>query len=148
MKIFDVVIQSLVFVLVLLAALWWLITDEADGSIIIGLLMLALGFVQLISGIVNTILIQRKPALFRKFYVGYWLAVIPYFVILAISIPFMRNGNEPFFLIWVFGIPWLIAIYYYVITIKQLLHKEAQDLTTPLQPMNPDGKILIPKNDG
>lgn len=77
-----------------------------------------LGITQVIIGIVHLATFRRLKAAFQKQIAVYWGAVLVWLVA-YIVIGMSPLLNEEVNIVMLFGIPWTIAIYFYIITIKQ-----------------------------
>ena len=113
MRKLDFIIQTILFGLTLAVAAACVVINK-EFMLFGGVTMFLIGAWQLLSG-AATVLNTNHTIPFRKNGIrAYWLAVLIYFVVLA-ALAFVKQ--EAFLLIWFF-VAWIIAIYYYVFTIK------------------------------
>ncbi len=75
-----------------------------------------IGCYQLISGVVKVGTIKYHKPLVQKHIKIYWVLVLVYFLMLGLL---GAVGNDEVVSIWLFGPPWLLAIYFYVLTILE-----------------------------
>lgn len=114
MRIFDFTIQSIL----MLGAVGSAVMGK-EGLVFIALVQFAMGCWQLISAIVNTI--HRDTEFKKKMIMVYWIAVAGYFVGLAFF--GMLFKDDLTIGVWFFS-AWIIAIFYYVFTIRLAFYKE------------------------
>lgn len=117
MRIFDFSIQCLIFAVALLSAL-----TGKDFIIWLAFIQFFMGAWQLLSALVNTILMKRLPANTKRQFRYYWLGVLVYFVVMAILFTGFGRMTELLPVAWFF-VAWLLAIYYFIITTKLVFYQ-------------------------
>ncbi len=78
-----------------------------------GLMMVIMGLVQLGEGVELWLKDDDKPEWFSKWLGLYWFASIFYFIVLGLIIEFRGTYNN-YYMVWLFIVPWFIAIYQYL----------------------------------
>ena len=81
--------------------------------LIYGPLKMIMGLVQLGEGVSLWLKSDDKPAWFGKWLGLYWFASIFYFIVLWLIIEFRGTYNN-YYMVWLFIVPWFIAIYQYL----------------------------------
>lgn len=84
---------------------WWLFV--AIAQFFMGLFQLVAGFSLLLSR-------RKRPTWFDDHIRYYWWVSIGYFVILYL-VTQMRPADSWQFNVWLFGVPWIIALYQFII---------------------------------
>lgn len=118
MRKFDFIVQTLLLGLTLLFAISAVIVDNGI-FIMIWFMQFFVGCWQLLSAIITSVNANHGDQERTKMIRAYWLAVVIYFVVLA---ALCVTKIEIAMLIW-FSLAWIIAVYYYVITIKLTFRK-------------------------
>jgi hypothetical protein len=111
MRIFDVILQGILLLVGIISA-----TQGTNGLIFLLLAQAAIGALQVLSAIVNTIFIRRLSPSNQRLIIVYWAAVVVYFV--AGTLVYQIKTTEVMFT-WLFT-AWLIAIYYFIVCIRSL----------------------------
>jgi hypothetical protein len=116
--IFDTVIQGSALVAFAVMGLAALFGQTAGPIALAMILFFFFGVWQLVSGVVWTALLKDSA------HRNYLLLALSYVVILFVSayLKFQLGGGEhPFFWISIFVIPSLIAVWYFIITVKSMV---------------------------
>jgi hypothetical protein len=116
MRKFDLVIQSILMMAAIGACL-----SEAV-LILLSLIQLLMGIWQLISATASSFRMKNYSTRIHKLILLYWAAVIMYGLVGVLTYASVASEQEPL-LTWFFS-AWIIAIYYFVITIMRLREKE------------------------
>lgn len=85
-----------------------------------------LGFVQLVEGVAYTIDMEARPAWFKKGFKIYWLATAIFFLVAALIANDVEMNGQWLF-VWLFIVPWFIAIYQYLL-IRKLQNYETRKI--------------------
>src|SRR4051812_1364896 len=108
MRIVDFIGQTIMF----LAGLFCLALGQ-EALVFLAFLQFFVGSWQIISAIATTVNSGHGDPQRTRMIRGYWIAVAAYFMVLAALALLMKNLA----IIWFF-FAWLIAIYYYILTIR------------------------------
>lgn len=93
-----------------------------EGALILGLVaQFFIGVVQIVAAIVGSACLGRYSQKFKHMYIGYWCAVAVYAILGAGM--YAVDVHEDMLIVTWLASAWAIAIYFFVITIKQAFKK-------------------------
>jgi hypothetical protein len=113
MRIFDLIIQTLLFLLSMLA-----LAFGKEGYVWILIFQFFMGCWQLLSALICSV--RPKTETIKKRMIIYWSLVLGYFIVLGLL---AASGMNEMSIIWFFS-AWGIAVYYYVFTFQLVINKE------------------------
>lgn len=98
--------------------------DGDDGFFIMGLLSeFFLGIVQIVAAIVGSCFLRLYPQKFKNMYIAYW-ALVGVYALSGVAMYAVGIDDEEFWIPWLLS-AWLIAIYFFVLTIMQAFGKKS-----------------------